>query len=105
MRTYYGHRAAVRDICFNNSGERFLSAGYDRYLKLWDTETGQVVGRYTARKIPYCCKFNPSENKQHFIVAGTSDKKIICVSIFYYYYFYTYASYVLFFSGIHVQAI
>lgn len=38
-----GHSKAVRDICFNNAGTRFLSAAYDRYLKLWDTETGRLV--------------------------------------------------------------
>ncbi|XP_060521897.1 pre-mRNA-processing factor 17 [Cylas formicarius] len=78
VRTYYGHRQAVRDINFNNSGKHFLSAGYDRYIKLWDTETGQVISRFTSRKIPYCVKFNPDRNKQHLFVAGTSDKKIIC---------------------------
>ncbi|CAG9763920.1 unnamed protein product [Ceutorhynchus assimilis] len=78
VRTYYGHRQAVRDINFNNNGNQFLSAGYDRYIKLWDTETGRVVSRFTSRKIPYCVKFNPDYNKQHLFVAGTSDKKIIC---------------------------
>lgn len=35
-----GHSKAVRDICYNNTGTQFLSAAYDRYLKLWDSETG-----------------------------------------------------------------
>lgn len=35
IRTYYGHRQAVRDISFNNSGKHFLSAGYDRYALLF----------------------------------------------------------------------
>ncbi|MGH0144381.1 UNVERIFIED_CONTAM: hypothetical protein FKN15_051872 [Acipenser sinensis] len=39
---FTGHSKAVRDICFNNTGTQFLSAAYDRYLKLWDTETDTV---------------------------------------------------------------
>ncbi|XP_063243175.1 pre-mRNA-processing factor 17 [Bacillus rossius redtenbacheri] len=78
VRTYYGHRQAVRDVSFNNPGTQFLSAAYDRYIKLWDTETGECVSRFTSRKIPYCAKFHPDEDKQHLFVAGTSDKKIIC---------------------------
>lgn len=80
IRTYFGHRQAVKDIGFNNKGTQFVSAGYDRYIKLWDTETGDVVHRFTSRKIPFCVKFHPDNNKQHLFVAGTSDKKIICVS-------------------------
>ncbi|XP_034939446.1 pre-mRNA-processing factor 17 [Chelonus insularis] len=78
IRTYFGHRQAVRDISFDNDGKRFLSAGYDRFVKLWDTETGECISRFTSRKIPYCAKFNPDPDKQHLFVAGTSDKKIIC---------------------------
>lgn len=37
-----GHDKAVRDICFSNDGTEFLSAAYDRYIKLWDTETGKI---------------------------------------------------------------
>ncbi|KAG5321455.1 PRP17 factor, partial [Pseudoatta argentina] len=81
VRTYYGHRQAVRDISFDNDGKRFLSAAYDRYVKLWDTETGACISRFTSRKIPYCAKFNPDPDKQHLFVAGTSDKKIICWDI------------------------
>uniref|UniRef100_A0A8C6LP61 Pre-mRNA-processing factor 17 n=1 Tax=Nothobranchius furzeri TaxID=105023 RepID=A0A8C6LP61_NOTFU len=72
-----GHSKAVRDICFNNSGTQFLSAAYDRYLKLWDSETGQCISRFTNRKVPYCVKFNPDEDKQNLFVAGMSDKKIV----------------------------
>ncbi|KAG6450146.1 hypothetical protein O3G_MSEX006422 [Manduca sexta] len=80
-RTYFGHRQAVRDVNFNNCGEQFVSAAYDRYIKLWDTETGECISRFTSRKIPYCAKFHPDEDKQHLFVAGTSDKKIICWDI------------------------
>ncbi|KNC79700.1 pre-mRNA-processing factor 17 [Sphaeroforma arctica JP610] len=77
IRTYVGHTMAVRDIDFNNDGTRFLTASYDRMVKMWDTFTGECLGRYTNGKIPYCVKFNPDPAKQHMIVAGTSDKKIV----------------------------
>ncbi|CAB1340061.1 unnamed protein product [Coregonus sp. 'balchen'] len=77
VRTFIGHSKAVRDICFNNTGTQYMSAAYDRYLKLWDTETGQCISRFTNRKVPYCVKFNPDEDKQNLFVAGMSDKKIV----------------------------
>ncbi|XP_042869900.1 pre-mRNA-processing factor 17-like [Penaeus japonicus] len=81
IRTYMGHKQAVRDACFDNDGKQFLSAGYDRFIKLWDTETGDCISRFTSRKIPYCVKFHPDEEKQNLFVAGTSDKKIVCWDI------------------------
>ena len=42
IRTYSGHAKAVKDSCFNNNGEKFLTAAYDRFVKLWDTETGMI---------------------------------------------------------------
>ena len=33
----------VRDACFNNWGDKFVSDAYDRYIKLWDTETGKLM--------------------------------------------------------------
>lgn len=41
IRTYTGHKVPVKDIYFNASGTEFLSAAYDNYIKLWDTETGK----------------------------------------------------------------
>ncbi|KAL8611364.1 pre-mRNA-processing factor 17 [Nucella lapillus] len=81
VRTYLGHKQAVRDVQFNNDGKEFLSCAYDRYCKLWDTETGQCKARFTSRKVPYCVQFHPDEDKQHLFVAGTSDKKIVCWDI------------------------
>jgi len=42
---------------------------------------GECISRFTSRKVAYCIKFHPEEDKQDFFVAGTSDKKIVCVSI------------------------
>ena len=52
-----------------------------RFIKLWDTETGQSVSRFTNKKMAFCCKFNPDDDKQNLIVAGTSSNKIVCWDI------------------------
>eukprot|EP01130_Rhizamoeba_saxonica_P013283 TRINITY_DN565_c0_g1_i1.p1 TRINITY_DN565_c0_g1~~TRINITY_DN565_c0_g1_i1.p1 ORF type:complete len:525 (-),score=133.04 TRINITY_DN565_c0_g1_i1:33-1607(-) len=75
MQTYHAHKKAVKDICFSNDGRQFLSCGYDKYTRLWDTETGQCIGEYTGHKFPYCVKFNPS--RQHNFLVGQRNKKII----------------------------
>ncbi|KAJ1991096.1 hypothetical protein H4R33_001499 [Dimargaris cristalligena] len=77
LRTFMGHNKAVRDICFSNDGRRFLTASYDKYLKLWDTETGQCLQSFTTGKMPYCVKFHPDDDKQNVFLAGCADKKIM----------------------------
>ncbi|KAF3611453.1 hypothetical protein DY000_02044920 [Brassica cretica] len=77
MRTYMGHGKAVRDICFSNDGTKFLTAGYDKNIKYWDTETGQVISTFSTGKIPYVVKLNPDDDKQNILLAGMSDKKIV----------------------------
>lgn len=77
LRTYSGHSKAVSDICFNNSGTQFLSASYDRMMKLWDTEKGVCISKFTTGKTPHCIKFNPDPEHSHEFLAGMSDKKIV----------------------------
>ncbi|XP_003373829.1 Pre-mRNA-processing factor 17 [Trichinella spiralis] len=77
IRTYMGHRMAVRDLSFNNAGTQFLSTSYDRTIKLWDTETGQCKERFTPGKVAYCVKFNPDDDKQDLFICGMQDKKAV----------------------------
>jgi pre-mRNA-processing factor 17 len=78
LRTYSGHNKGVRTLDFSRDGKQFITGSYDRFIKLWDTETGQCVTKLTNRKIPYCLKFNPDENRQHLFLAGCNDKKVSC---------------------------
>ena len=50
-------------------------------VRLWDTETGQCIRKFTNKKIPYCVKFHPEESKQNLFVTGGSDKKILTYDI------------------------
>ncbi|KAI9902936.1 hypothetical protein N3K66_002288 [Trichothecium roseum] len=77
LRTYSGHTKALSDICFNSSGSQFLSASYDRMMKLWDTETGQCISKFTTGKTPHVVKFNPDPEHSNEFLAGMSDKKIV----------------------------
>ena len=75
MRTYVGHTAGVRDVQFNHDGSKFVSAAFDRYLRLWKTETGEVLQTFTNRKVPYVVKFYPLDD--NFFVVGCSDNRIV----------------------------
>merc|ERR1740139_1725245 len=76
MRTYIGHSAAVRDVQFNNNGDKFLSCSFDRYIRLWSTEKGEVLNTFTNRRVPYVLQFYPKNNNSFLV--GCSDNKIIC---------------------------
>lgn len=73
-RTYMGHTEAVRSINMSNDGSKFLSSAFDRYVRLWDVETGQAVGTYTNRKMAYQVRFYPRDNNCFLMAA--SDNKI-----------------------------
>jgi pre-mRNA-processing factor 17 len=75
MRTYAGHKGAVRAVEFHPDGSTFLSASFDKYVKLWDTETGKCISRHTNQSVPYCVKFNPNDPNECLV--GQNNKKII----------------------------
>ncbi|KAF1744111.1 hypothetical protein MXB_4547, partial [Myxobolus squamalis] len=75
--TYKGHHDPIKDLCFDNDGKRFLTCSLDRYIKLWDTETGVCTGRFTTNKIANCIRFNPDEDKQNLFIGAMADKKMI----------------------------
>jgi pre-mRNA-processing factor 17 len=77
LRTYSGHSKAISDISFNYSGTQFLSASYDRMMKLWDTETGTCISKFTTGKTPHVIKFNPDPEHSNEFLSGMSDKKIV----------------------------
>jgi pre-mRNA-processing factor 17 len=76
LRTYSGHTKSLSDITFETTGKKFLTASYDRQMKLWDTETGQCINRFSTGAIPHVIKFNPDPEHINEFVAGMSDKTI-----------------------------
>lgn len=80
IRTYSGHSKGIRDATFSEDGTTFLTAAYDRCIRLWDTETGRILGSYTTSGIPYCTRFSPLHDGQEFL-AGCGDKKIVQIDV------------------------
>ena len=85
VRTYMGHTQAVRDICFNRDGGRFISGGFDKSVLLWDTEYGKVIRAFTNQRFPYVLKFNPDSDKQNIFLVGASNKKVYNIIYIYIY--------------------
>ncbi|BDD64116.1 hypothetical protein MAP00_008962 [Monascus purpureus] len=77
LRTFSGHSKAITDTDFHPTGKTFLTASYDRQIKLWDTEYGKCLGRFSTGKTPHVIRFNPSPERSHEFLAGMSDKKIV----------------------------
>lgn len=71
----YSHVKSVNDIDFNDTGSQFMTGSYDRQMRLWDTETGACVSRFSTGATPHVIRFNPSI--PHEFIAGMSDKKIV----------------------------
>ncbi|PKS08660.1 hypothetical protein jhhlp_004713 [Lomentospora prolificans] len=78
LRSYSGHTKAVSDLCFNYDGAKFISASWDRMIKLWDTETGKCISKFTTGKTPHVAKFNNDsfEHRNEFL-AGMSSGQIL----------------------------
>jgi len=74
LRTFSGHSKSITDTDFHPAGQSFLSASYDRQMKLWDTETGKCVARFSTGKTPHTVRFHPDG---HEFLAGMADKKIV----------------------------
>jgi pre-mRNA-processing factor 17 len=75
MRTYVGHAKGVRDVGFSPDGRRFASVGYDRAVRVWDTETGACLASgLSGGKQFYCAVFHPE--RSDVLMGGCADKKI-----------------------------
>ncbi|KAK3057985.1 hypothetical protein LTR09_001062 [Extremus antarcticus] len=77
LRTYAGHTKSVVDIDFTPDGTKFLSASYDRQCKVWDTETGACLGRYSSGSTPHVVRWNPDSRSGVEFLAGMHDNKIV----------------------------
>jgi len=77
MRTYLGHSKGIRDTWFFPDGRKFATAAYDKMIKLWDTETGAVVGSFGQGQMAYTVRCHPDPGEPNVLMAGMQNKKIL----------------------------
>lgn len=62
--TYHGHANAVKDICWNRDGSKFISCGFDKTVRVWETGSGKMLYKYDVPELPFCVKWTPLGNCQ-----------------------------------------
>ncbi|KAH7624951.1 hypothetical protein Ndes2526B_g00324 [Nannochloris sp. 'desiccata'] len=77
MRTYIGHSKGIRDTWFFPDGRKFATAAYDKVIKLWDTETGAVLGSFGQGQMAYTVRCHPDPGEPNVLMAGMQNKKIL----------------------------
>ena len=75
LRTFIGHSKPVKDVSFSRTGEHFLSLAYDKFIKVWDTESGKCTASMSHRALMYSAAFSP-ENP-NVLLAAAHDKCIL----------------------------
>ncbi|XP_049849076.1 pre-mRNA-processing factor 17-like [Schistocerca gregaria] len=75
LMTYAAHKHAVRDFDWSPQGSHFISCSYDKTVKLWDAETGQVTMTLDNGSLPIVGRFYPLDS--NVFLVGQSDKKIV----------------------------
>ena len=77
LRSYSGHTKSIVDVDFSPDGTHFLTASYDRQMKVWDTETGKCTGRFSTGSTPHVIRWHPEDRSGKEFVAGMHDHKIV----------------------------
>lgn len=64
-----GHQGMVTSLAFSPDGKILASSGYDRFIKFWDVETGELSGQLNLPDTPNFLSFSPGG---HTIVVASN---------------------------------
>lgn len=75
LRTFIGHSKPIKDVKYVGvSGGQFASMAYDRYIKVWDTETGRCIKSIQSTPLMYGIEAGDNGN---ILLACTEDKSVL----------------------------
>jgi WD40 repeat protein len=73
-RTLRGHTGAVSQVAFAPGGDRLVSAGADRTVRVWDVDSGQQILTLRGHDAPVLSvRFSPDGR---FLVSGGEDQTL-----------------------------
>ena len=71
-----GHDDEVLSLAYSKDGSRLLSSSYDKTARLWDTQTGKEVRKFSGHTWwVWSAAFSPDE--QHIVTAGHDGTAIV----------------------------
>ena len=72
--TIAAHKDAILDLDFSPDGKTLATCGYDRLVKLWDAETGQLVRELKDHSdAVYGVAFSPDGT---LLASGSADRAV-----------------------------
>jgi WD40 repeat protein len=72
VRTFVGHTQQVMNVQFARGGSRVVSAGFDRTVRVWETDTGNQVHCFTDHT-DYICGLAVSPDGER-VLSGSHDR-------------------------------
>ncbi len=75
MRTYYGHTEAVKSVRFSGDGASFVTASFDRTIRVWDAETGTCTGSFSNGSIPNQALF--SQREPTVVLSACKNRRVM----------------------------
>ena len=75
MRTYYGHTEAVKSVRYSGDGASFITASFDRTIKVWDVETGACTASFSNGSIPNQALF--SQREPRVVLSACKNRRVM----------------------------
>merc|ERR1711879_672321 len=72
---HWDHVMAVLDVCYSPTGQEFVSASYDKTVRIWNIDRQRSRDVYHTKRMQrvLCCHFAPDSR---FILSGSEDTNI-----------------------------
>lgn len=67
IRDYHSHSKPVKHVTFSEDGYEFISCSYDRTVKIWDTEAGEVKYKHRVSSNPNMATFVPNKPNEYMV--------------------------------------